>query len=180
MISFDAFVVLQCMHDDLDNWRALATDRGVLDVDEKLDELMRCGVVEQVGTNLAITKIILDKLINQINQSQLINQSKQITKNKNNNIYLSAYSDSSSKADNSDYSVELSNLINRSVKMSNPAYRAVVDGHAPSRVDRAAQAYAQQLSSIDRPQFWKAYEKLDGHDQAAFNRRAARLAYRGR
>ena len=63
--------------------------------------------------------------------------------------------------------------------MSNPAYRAVVDGDMPSRVDRAAQVYAENMSATDRPAFWKFYGNLTANERAEFNRRAARLAYRG-
>jgi hypothetical protein len=175
MISFDAFIVLQCMAVE-DDWRVAAAARGVLDIDEKIDELMRVGAVDKSvdnpvdnfsGTEFAITKLIEDKLITKLNTD---NCSKLIQPHK---TYLS------SSTDNTDLSVQLSNLINRNTKMSNPAYRAVVDGDMPSRVDRAAQVYAENMSATDRPAFWKFYGNLTANEQAEFNRRAARLAYRG-
>ena len=181
MISFDAFIVLQCMAVE-DDWRAAAAGRGVLDIDEKIDELMRVEAVDKSvdnpvdnfsGTGYAITKLIEDKLINQLNES---NCSKL---NKPHTTYLSNSTKLISSTDNTDLSVQLSNLINRNTKMSNPAYRAVVDGDMPSRVDRAAQVYAENMSATDRPAFWKFYGNLTANEQAEFNRRAARLAYRG-
>lgn len=181
MISFDAFIVLQCMAVE-DDWRVAAAGRGVLDIDEKIDELMRVGAVDKSvdksvdnfsGTGYAITKLIEDKLINQLNES---NCSKLTKPHK---TYLSSCTKLSSSTDKADLSVQLSNLINRNTKMSNPAYRAVVDGDMPSRVDRAAQVYAENMSATDRPAFWKFYGNLTANEQAEFNRRAARLAYRG-
>ena len=46
MISVDAFIVLQCMSVESD-WRAAAAARGVLDIDDKIDELMRAGAVDK-------------------------------------------------------------------------------------------------------------------------------------
>ncbi len=181
MISFDAFIVLQCMAVETD-WRASAAGRGVLDIDEKIDELMRVGAVDKSvdksvdnfsGTGYAITKLIEDKLINQLNESNCSKLTKPHTTN------LSSSTKLSSSTDKADLSVQLSNLINRNTKMANPAYRAVVDGDMPSRVDRAAQVYAENMSSTDRPAFWKFYGNLTANEQAEFNRRAARLAYRG-
>jgi flavorubredoxin len=190
MISFDAFIVLQCMSVG-DDWRAAAADRGVLDIDEKIDELMRAGAVDKSvdksvdnfsGTEYAITKLIEDKLSTQITKFNCVKQCTKINKHKNNYINTK-YSDSSteliSSTDNTDYSDKLSTLINRNTKMSNPAYRAVVVGDMPSRVDRAAQVYAEQLSAVDRPSFWKQYATLSENERTEFNRHAARLAYRG-
>ena len=186
MISFDAFIVLQCMSVESD-WRAAAAARGVLDIDDKIDELMRAGAVDKSvdnfsGTEYAITKLIEDKLSTQITKSNCVKQCTKINKHKNNNINTK-YTDSSteliSSTDNTDYSDKLSTLINRNTKMSNPAYRAVVVGDMPSRVDRAAQVYAEQLSAVDRPVFWKQYEMLSENERTEFNRHAARLAYRG-
>ncbi len=181
MISFDAFIVLQCMAVE-DDWRAAAAARGVLDIDQKIDELMRVGAVDKSvdnpvdnfsGTEYAITKLIEDKLINQLNESNCSKLNKPHTTNLSNSTKLI------SSTDNTDLSVQLINLINRNTKMSNPAYRAVVDGDMPSRIDRAAQVYAENMSAVDRPAFWKFYGNLTAHEQADFNRRAARLAYRG-
>ena len=156
MISFDAFIVLQCMSVGGD-WRAAAAARGVLDIDEKIDELMRVGAVDRSvdnpvdnfsGTEFAITKLIEDKLITKLNTD---NCSKLIQPQES---YLS------SSTDKQDLSDKLSTLINRNTKMANPAYRAVVDGDMPSRVDRAAQVYAENMSSTDRPAFWKFYGNL--------------------
>ena len=175
MISFDAFIVLQCMSVGGD-WRAAAAARGVLDIDEKIDELMRVGAVDKSvdnpvdnfsGTEFAITKLIEDKLITKLNTD---NCSKLIQPQES---YLS------SSTDKQDLSDKLSTLINRNTKMANPAYRAVVDGDMPSRVDRAAQVYAENMSSTDRPAFWKFYGNLTANEQAEFNRRIARNAYRG-
>ncbi len=186
MISFDAFIVLQCMSVESD-WRAAAAARGVLDIDQKIDELMRAGAVDKSvdnfsGTEYAITKLIEDKLSTQITKSNCVKQCTKINKHKNNNINTK-YTDSSteliSRTDNTDYSDKLSTLINRNTKMSNPAYRAVVNGDMPSRVDRAAQVYAEQLSAVDRPAYWKQYETLSEDERTEFNRRIAQLAYRG-
>ena len=183
MISFDAFIVLQCMSVG-DDWRAAAAARGVLDIDQKIDELMRAGAVDKSvdnfsGTEYAITKLIEDKLSTQITKSNCVKQCTKINKHKNNNINTK-YTDSSTKLISStDYLDKLSTLINRNTKMSNPAYRAVVNGDMPSRVDRAAQVYAEQLSAVDRPEFWKQYEMLSENERTEFNRHAARLAYRG-
>ena len=183
MISFDAFIVLQCMSVG-DDWRAAAAARGVLDIDDKIDELMRAGAVDKSvdnfsGTEYAITKLIEDKLSTQITKSNCVKQCTKINKHKNNNINTK-YTDSSTKLISStDYLDKLSTLINRNTKMSNPAYRAVVNGDMPSRVDRAAQVYAEQLSAVDRPVFWKQYEMLSENERTEFNRHAARLAYRG-
>ena len=179
MISFDAFIVLQCMSVGGD-WRAAAAARGVLDIDEKIDELMRVGAVDKSvdksvdnpvdnfsGTEFAITKLIEDKLITKLNTD---NCSKLIQPQES---YLS------SSTDKQDLSDKLSTLINRNTMMANPAYRAVVDGDMPSRVDRAAQVYAENMSSTDRPAFWKFYGNLPANAQAEFNRRIARNAYRG-
>ena len=57
MISMDAFIVLQCLFDEPKNYREMAAKRGVLSVDNSLDELLRSGLVEQVGTDVAITKL---------------------------------------------------------------------------------------------------------------------------
>ena len=181
MISFDAFIVLQCMSAE-DGWRAAAAGRGVLDIDEKIDELMRVGAVDKSvdnpvdnfsGTGYAITKLIADKLITKLNTA---NCSKLIQPHK---TYLSTSTKLNSSTDKADLSDKLSTLINRNTKMSNPAYRAVVDGDMPSRIDRAAQVYAENMSATDRPAFWKFYGNLTANEQADFNRRAARLAYRG-
>ena len=183
MISFDAFIVLQCMSVESD-WRAAAAARGVLDIDDKIDELMRAGAVDKSvdnfsGTEYAITKLIEDKLSTQITKSNCVKQCTKINKHKNNNINTK-YTDSSTKLISStDYLDKLSTLINRNTKMSNPAYRAVVVGDMPSRVDRAASVYAEQLSAVDRPEFWKQYEMLSENERTEFNRHAARLAYRG-
>lgn len=190
MISFDAFLVLQCMSVE-DDWRAAAAARGVLDIDDKIDELMRAGAVDKSvdksvdnfsGTEYAITKLIEDKLSTQITKSNCVKQCTKINKHKNNNIYTK-YTDSSteliSSTDNTDYLDKLSTLINRNTKMSNPAYRAVVDGDMPSRVDRAASVYAEQLSVVDRPAYWKQYEALSEDERTEFNRRITRIAYRG-
>ena len=181
MISFDAFLVLQCMASDASNWRAKAASRGVLDIDEKLHELLAAGAVDKTGTSFAITKLIADKLLTQINQ---INQIKQITQSKKlipkNYLNLSKYSDSSTETAKSEYVEQLSTLINRSAKMFNPAYRAVVDNVAPSRKARGAQLYAQQLSAADRPNFWKEFGSLNATQQAKLNHHFARLANRGR
>ena len=183
MISFDAFIVLQCMSVESD-WRAAAAARGVLDIDQKIDELMRAGAVDKSvdnfsGTEYAITKLIEDKLSTQITKSNCVKQCTKINKHKNNNINTK-YTDSSTKLISStDYLDKLSTLINRNTKMSNPAYRAVVVGDMPSRVDRAASVYAEQLSAVDRPEFWKQYEMLSENERTEFNRHAARLAYRG-
>ena len=183
MISFDAFIVLQCMSVG-DDWRAAAAARGVLDIDDKIDELMRAGAVDKSvdnfsGTVFAITKLTKDKLSTQITKSNCVKQCTKINKHKNNNINTK-YTDSSTKLISStDYLDKLSTLINRNTKMSNPAYRAVVNGDMPSRVDRAAQVYAEQLSAVDRPVFWKQYEMLSENERTEFNRHAARTAYRG-
>ena len=183
MISFDAFIVLQCMSVESD-WRAAAAARGVLDIDDKIDELMRAGAVDKSvdnfsGTVFAITKLTKDKLSTQITKSNCVKQCTKINKHKNNNINTK-YTDSSTKLISStDYLDKLSTLINRNTKMSNPAYRAVVVGDMPSRVDRAASVYAEQLSAVDRPEFWKQYEMLSENERTEFNRHAARLAYRG-
>ena len=183
MISFDAFIVLQCMSVESD-WRAAAAARGVLDIDDKIDELMRAGAVDKSvdnfsGTVFAITKLTKDKLSTQITKSNCVKQCTKINKHKNNNINTK-YTDSSTKLISStDYLDKLSTLINRNTKMSNPAYRAVVNGDMPSRVDRAASVYAEQLSAVDRPEFWKQYEMLSENERTEFNRHAARLAYRG-
>lgn len=183
MISFDAFIVLQCMSVG-DDWRAAAAARGVLDIDDKIDELMRAGAVDKSvdnfsGTVFAITKLTKDKLSTQITKSNCVKQCTKINKHKNNNINTK-YTDSSTKLISStDYLDKLSTLINRNTKMSNPAYRAVVNGDMPSRVDRAASVYAEQLSAVDRPEFWKQYEMLSENERTEFNRHAARLAYRG-
>jgi len=183
MISFDAFIVLQCMSVESD-WRAAAAARGVLDIDDKIDELMRAGAVDKSvdnlsGTEYAITKLIEDKLSTQLSKSNCVKQCTEINKHKNNYINTK-YTDSSTELISStDYSDKLSTLINRNTKMSNPAYRAVVNGDMPSRVDRAAQVYAEQLSAVDRPVFWKQYEMLSENERTEFNRHAARLAYRG-
>ena len=183
MISFDAFIVLQCMSVG-DDWRAAAAARGVLDIDDKIDELMRAGAVDKSvdnfsGTVFAITKLTKDKLSTQITKSNCVKQCTKINKHKNNNINTK-YTDSSTKLISStDYLDKLSTLINRNTKMSNPAYRAVVVGDMPSRVDRAASVYAEQLSAVDRPEFWKQYEMLSENERTEFNRHAARLAYRG-
>ena len=183
MISFDAFIVLQCMSVG-DDWRAAAAARGVLDIDQKIDELMRAGAVDKSvdnfsGTVFAITKLTKDKLSTQITKSNCVKQCTKINKHKNNNINTK-YTDSSTKLISStDYLDKLSTLINRNTKMSNPAYRAVVVGDMPSRVDRAASVYAEQLSAVDRPEFWKQYEMLSENERTEFNRRIARIAYRG-
>ena len=183
MISFDAFIVLQCMSVESD-WRAAAAARGVLDIDDKIDELMRAGAVDKSvdnfsGTVFAITKLTKDKLSTQITKSNCVKQCTKINKHKNNNINTK-YTDSSTKLISStDYLDKLSTLINRNTKMSNPAYRAVVVGDMPSRVDRAASVYAEQLSAVDRPEFWKQYEMLSENERTEFNRHAARTAYRG-
>ena len=180
MISFDAFLVLQCIALDADNWRAKAAGRGVLDIDEKLHELLAAGAVDKTGTSFAITKLIADKLLTQINTC---NQIKQITQSKklipNNYLHLSDYSASSTETAKSEYGDKLSTLINRSAKMFNPAYRAVVDNVAPSRKERGAQLYAQQLSAADRPNFWKEFGRMNATQQAEFNHNASRLANRG-
>ena len=193
MISFDAFLVLQCIALDADNWRAKAAGRGVLDIDEKLHELLAAGAVDKTGTSFAITKLIADKLLTQINTCNQIKQIKQITQSKQfnrskqskklihqNYLNLSTYTDSSNTTAKSEYGDKLSTLINRSAKMSNPAYRAVVDNLAPSRKARGAQLYAQQLSAADRPNFWKEFGSLNATQQAEFNHHASRLANRGR
>ena len=187
MISFDAFLVLQCMASDASNWRAKAASRGVLDIDEKLHELLAARAVDKTGTSFAITKIIAANLltqINQIKQINQINQIKQITQSKKlipkNYLNLSKYSDSSTETAKSEYVEQLSTLINRSAKMFNPAYRAVVDNVAPSRKARGAQLYAQQLSAADRPNFWKEFGSLNATQQAKLNHHFARLANRGR
>ena len=194
MISFDAFLVLQCMASDADNWRAKAASRGVLDIDEKLHELLAAGAVDKTvdkavdktGTRFAITKLIAANLITQINTSNQITQSKQFNRSKQskqliqqNYLNLSKYSDSSTKTDKSEYGDKLSTLINHSAKMFNPAYRAVVDNVVPSRKARAAQLYAQQLSAADRPNFWKEFGRMNATEQAEFNHNASRLANRG-
>jgi len=186
VISFDAFLVLQCMASDASNWRAKAAGRGVLDIDEKLHELLAAGAVDKTGTSFAITKLIEANLITQINTSNQITQSKQFNRSKQskklipkNYLNLSKYSDSSTKTDKSEYVEQLSTLINRSAKMSNPAYRAVVDNVAPSRKARGAQLYAQQLSAADRPNFWKEFGRMNATQQAEFNHNASRLANRG-
>ena len=151
---------------------------------------MRVGAVDKSvdnpvdnfsGTEYAITKLIEDKLINQLNESNFSklnkdNCSKLIQPQES---YLSSSTKLISSTDKPDLSVQLSNLINRNTKMSNPAYRAVVDGDMPSRVDRAAQVYAENMSAADRPAFWKFYGNLTANAQADFNRRIARRAYRG-
>ena len=190
MISVDAFIVLQCMAIESD-WRAAAAARGVLDIDQKIDELMRAGAVDKSvdksvdnfsGTEYAITKLIEDKLSTEITKSNCVKQCTKINKHKNNNIYTK-YTDSSteliSSTDNTDYLDKLRTLINRNTKMLNPAYRAVGDGDMPSRVDRAASVYAEQLSVVDRSAFWKQYEMLSENERTEFNRRITRAAYRG-
>ena len=189
MISFAAFLVLQCIALAADNWRAKAAGRGVLDIDEKLHELLAAGAVDKTGTSFAITKLIADKLLTQINQIKQINQInqikqiKQITQSKklipNNYLHLSDYSASSTETAKSEYKDKLSTLINHSAKMSNPAYRAVVDNVAPSRKARGAQLYAQQLSAADRPNFWKEFGSLNATQQAKLNHHFARLVNRG-
>ena len=164
MISMDAFIVLQCLFDEPKTYRETAAKRGVISVDNCIDELLRSGLVEQVGTDVAITKINLDKL----NTDKLSTQSYKL--DSQNKLNLSKYSD---------YTVRLSTLINRSAKMSNPAYRAVVDKLQPSRRDRAAQIFAQKLSAQDRPQFWKMFGQLNDTEQAQWCSRAARLDHRG-
>ena len=166
MISIDAFIVLQCLFDEPKTYRETAAKRGVLAVDNSLDELLRSGLVEQVGTDVAITKINLDKL----NTDKLSKQSYKL--DSQNKLNLSKYSDYT------EYEDQLSTLINRSAKMSNPAYRAVVDKLQPSRRDRAAQIFAQKLSAQDRPQFWKMFGKLNDTEQAQWCSRAARLDHR--
>ena len=186
MISFDAFLVLQCIATDADNWRAKAASRGVLDIDEKLHELLAVKAVDKTGTSFSITKLIADKLltqINQIKQINQINQIKQITQSKKlipkNYLNLSKYSDSSNTTAKSEYGDKLSTLINHSAKMVNPAYRAVVDNVAPSRKARGAQLYAQQLSAADRPNFWKEFGRMNATQQAKLNHHFARLVNRG-
>ena len=178
VISFDAFLVLQCIASDASNWRAKAASRGVLDIDEKLHELLAAGAVDKTGTSFAITKLIAANLITQINQSNRINQCKKLIPK--NYLNLSKYSDSSNTTAKSEYGDKLSTLINHSAKMVNPAYRAVVDNVAPSRKARGAQLYAQQLSAADRPNFWKEYGRMNATQQAEFNHHASRLANRGR
>ena len=187
VISFDAFLVLQCIASDASNWRAKAASRGVLDIDEKLHELLAAGAVDKTGTSFAITKLIAANLITQINQSNRINQinqSNRINQCKKlipkNYLNLSKYSDSSNTTAKSEYGDKLSTLINHSAKMVNPAYRAVVDNVAPSRKARGAQLYAQQLSAADRPNFWKEFGRMNATQQAEFNHHASRLANRGR
>ena len=167
MISMDAFIVLQCLFDEPKTYRETAAKRGVISVDNSIDELLRSGLVEQVGTDVAITKINLDKL----NTDKLITQSYKL--DSQNKLNLSQYSDYT------EYGDQLRTLINRSAKMSNPAYRAVVDKLQPSRRDRAAQIFAQKLSAQDRPQFWKMFGKLNDTEQAQWCERAARLDHRG-
>ena len=168
MISMDAFIVLQCLFDEPKNYRETAAKRGVISVDNSIDELLRSGLVEQVGTKVAITKLSRTKL----NKLYCVNQSNQF--NQQNKLNLSKYSDYT------EYKDQLSTLINRSAKMSNPAYRAVVDKLRPSRRDRAAQIFAQKLSAQDRPQFWKMFGQLNDTEQAEWCSRAARLDHRGR
>ena len=186
MICFESFFLLKCSS-VVSDWRAAEAARGVRDIDDKIDELMRAGAVDKSvdnfsGTVFAITKLIEDKLSTQLSKSNCVKQCTKINKHKNNNINTK-YTDSSTKlissTDNTDYLDKLSTLINRNTKMSNPAYRAVVDGCMPSRVDRAAQVYAEQLSVVDRPAYWKQYETLSDNERTEFNRRIARHAYRG-
>tara|TARA_R100001086_G_scaffold69783_2_gene33258 strand:+ start:1332 stop:1847 length:516 start_codon:yes stop_codon:yes gene_type:complete len=68
-------------------------------------------------------------------------------------------------------------LIARSVKYSNPSYRAVVDGKQPRR--NPITEYARKLSPIDAADFWQAYGELSDDEQTAYRRSFASAAGRG-
>tara|TARA_Y100000593_G_C4271736_1_gene317736 strand:+ start:98 stop:613 length:516 start_codon:yes stop_codon:yes gene_type:complete len=68
-------------------------------------------------------------------------------------------------------------LIARSVKHSNPAYRAVVDGKQPRRDPMIE--YTKRMSPIDVADFWEAYGKLSDDEQTAYRRSFASAASRG-
>jgi len=68
-------------------------------------------------------------------------------------------------------------IIARSVKHSNPAYRAVVDGKQPRR--NPITEYARKLSRIDAADFWQAHGELSDDEQTAYSRRLASASRRG-
>ena len=68
-------------------------------------------------------------------------------------------------------------LIARSVKHSNPAYRAVVDGKQPRRDPMIE--YTKRMSPIDVADFWEAYGKLSDDEQTRYRRSFASAAGRG-
>jgi len=68
-------------------------------------------------------------------------------------------------------------LIARSVKHSNPAYRAVVDGKQPRR--NPITEYARKLSRIDAADFWQAYGELSDDEQTRYSRSLASASRRG-
>ena len=68
-------------------------------------------------------------------------------------------------------------LIARSVKHSNPAYRAVVDGKQPRRDPMIE--YTKRMSPVDCADFWEAYGKLSDDEKTRYRRSFASAAGRG-
>lgn len=68
-------------------------------------------------------------------------------------------------------------LIARSVKYSNPSYRAVVDGKQPRRDPMIE--YTKRMSPVDCADFWQAYGKLSDDEKTAYRRSFASAAGRG-
>ena len=78
----------------------------------------------------------------------------------------------------SHYSFNTKQLIVKAVRMSNPNYRAVVDGKRP-RFSPLHEYARRCLSRQDVARFWREVKELDGTQRSNLSDRVARLLDRG-
>ena len=73
------------------------------------------------------------------------------------------------------------NLVSRNVKYANSSYRGVVNGTRPSRMDAAAQRFAERfVSRGDLPEFWKMVGDMDDQERRNFDVKITRMVARSR
>ena len=167
MISFDAFLVFNEIavagKIERDELITACAARGLLDIDLQVDELARANLIDVVGTQIAI----------KLNKLTKLSCSKRSKLTKTNKTYLKSLLSVDSCRNQTQ--ADVSSLIKLATKNASPAYRAVVDGHAPSRRNRVVEIFVERMSPLDRESFWKSYERLNDEQQARIRQRLARL-----
>ena len=168
MITFDAFLVFNEIavagEIERDELVTACAARGLLDIDLQVDELACADLIDVVGTKIAIKLTKLTKQPKCSKRSKLT---------KTNTTYLK--SSLSVDSCRNQTQADVSSLIKLATKNASPAYRAVVDGHAPSRRNRVVEIFVERMSPLDRESFWKSYERLNDEQQARIRQRLARL-----
>ena len=139
-------------------------------------ELVHNGLVRFENRDTEIAVFGTEKLCKLLEARKLPPPQKLLLKNSVANEALRSSEASTETAKSSEFEA-VGHLIARSVKYSNPSYRAVVDGKQPRR--NPITEYARKLSPIDAAEFWQAYGELSDDEKTAYSRSFASAAGRG-